>query len=253
MPSSNHPHPSPSIPAKDSSDPEPAPVIVALDAMDESDALALARALAGRVWGFKIHDLLFRAGVEVVPRLKHYGKVFCDHKLFDIPQTVANKVRVLAEGGADLITLHCSGGEAMLRAARKARQEVNPQMSLLGVTVLTSFSDADSRNLFGRTAAGQVRRFAQTALTIPLDGVIVSPAELKLLDRIDPDRRLLRVTPGVRPAGAPAIRGDDQQRTLTPSQAIALGAGLLVIGRPITAAPDPVQACEDILAELNSD
>jgi orotidine-5'-phosphate decarboxylase len=226
----------------------PAPVAVALDGMVEGDALALARALAGRVWGFKIHDLLLRAGVEVIARLGHYGEVFCDLKLFDIPNTVAHQVRLLSEGGAALVTLHCAGGPAMLEAARAAREGTGRPTRLLGVTVLTSFDEAASRRLFGRELRQAVRDLATTALECGLDGVVCSPAELALLEELDPGRRLLRVTPGVRPAWYDAA--DDQRRTLTPAGALAGGAGLLVIGRPITAAPDPVAACTRILEEL---
>jgi len=228
----------------------PAPVVVALDGMTEGEALALARALAGRVWGFKVHDLLLRVGVEVIPRLAHYGAVFCDLKLFDIPNTVAHEVHLLAEAGAALLTLHCAGGRAMLEAARTARDATGRSTRLLGVTVLTSFDEAASRSLFGRDLRQAVRDLAGTALESGLDGVVCSPAELALLEEIDPERRLLRVTPGVRPAWYDAA--DDQRRTLSPAEALARGAGLLVIGRPITAAPDPLAACARILDELPS-
>ncbi len=227
---------------------EPRPLIVALDAMPESDAVRLARALSGRVWGCKINDLLLQAGVDVIPRLHSYGAVFCDVKLFDIPNTVANQVQRLARAGVELVTLHCAGGAAMLEAAREARDRTHPGTRLLGVTVLTSFDDAAARASFGRPVAEQVRAFATLALETGLDGVVCSPAELALLDELDPRRTLLRVTPGVRPAWHTAP--DDQRRTLAPAAALAQGAHLLVIGRPITQAADPAAACERILAEL---
>jgi orotidine-5'-phosphate decarboxylase len=185
----------------------------------------------------------------VVARLRAYGRVFCDVKLFDIPNTVANQVQRLAEAGAALVTLHCAGGAAMLEAAREARDAAGPDTRLLGVTVLTSFDDAAAQATFGRAVAPQVRAFAEQALAARLDGLVCAPPELALLDEVDPQRRLLRVTPGVRPAWHTAP--DDQRRTLTPREARALGADLLVIGRPITRAADPVAACERILAELD--
>ena len=221
------------------------PIIVALDAMDESRALQLARTLSGRVWGFKINDLLLRAGTEVIPRLKSYGNVFCDPKLHDIPNTVASQVALLAGAWADLITVHCAGGGDMLAAALSAR---SGSARLLGVTVLTAFSDRMSRAVYGRPAAEQVRRFAAESLEAGLDGIICSPADLGAVGKIDPERRLLRVTPGVRPAWYD--RADDQQRVLAPRDALAAGADLLVIGRPITGAEDPREACERIAAEL---
>ena len=228
---------------------EPRPLIVALDAMPESDAVRLARSLAGRVWGCKVNDLLLQSGVDVIARLRSYGAVFCDVKLFDSPNTVANQVQRLAAAGTELVTLHCAGGADMLRAAREARDRTHAGTRLLGVTVLTSFDDAAARASFGRPVAEQVRAFAALALETGLDGVVCSPAELALLDELDPRRTLLRVTPGVRPAWHTAA--DDQRRTLTPAAALALGAHLLVIGRPITRAADPAAACERILAELS--
>ena len=225
-----------------------APVIVALDALSEADSIALARVLAGTVWGSKVNDLLLQSGVAVLPRLAAYGRVFCDVKLFDIPNTVANQVARLAGAGADLITLHCAGGAAMLAAARAARDRINPQTRLLGVTVLTSFDDAAAQASFGRPVVEQVRAFATLALEAGLDGVVCAPAELALLDAVDPQHRLQRVTPGVRPDWHGAA--DDQVRTHTPAAARAAGADLLVIGRPITQAADPAAACARILAEL---
>ncbi len=228
----------------------PLPVIVALEAMPEAHAVALARALAGRVWGVKLHDLLLRGGVEVVPRFAAYGSVFCDPKLFDIPNAVANEVRMLAGAGAHLITLHCAGGRPMLEAAREARDAAGPQARLLGVTVLTSFDDAQARATFGQAVEPRVRGFAELALQAGLDGVVCSPAELALLDAVDPERRLLRVTPGVRPLWYG--QADDQQRTQTPEGALAAGADLLVIGRPLTRADDPLAACERLASDLGA-
>ncbi len=226
---------------------ETAPIIVALDGMEEPRALALARSLRGEVWGFKINDLLLRSGAEVIPRLKSYGNVFCDAKLHDIPNTVANQIAVLEEAGADLITVHCAGGERMLEGALSARKS---GARLLGVTVLTSFSDQMSLHVYGREAAPQAELFAEVALRAGLDGIVCSPRELEVAARVDPARKLLRVTPGVRPDWHDTP--DDQQRVLAPAEAIRAGAHLLVIGRPIISAEDPAKACARIAEELRA-
>lgn len=222
-----------------------APVILALDDMNESEALVLARGVSGHIWGTKINDLLLHSGAEVIARLKAYGGVFCDAKLHDIPNTVANQVALLDRAGADLITLHCSGGADMLRAAVEARAG---GARLLGVTVLTALSDQVTREIYGRDAGEQMRRMTALALDCGLDGIICSPVDLAMAEAVDPAHKLLRVTPGVRPKwyGTP----DDQSRTLPPDAAMEGGANLLVIGRPITTADDPLAACARIVAEL---
>ncbi len=221
------------------------PAIVALDGMTQNEALDLARRLEGEVWGFKVNDLLLRAGVELIPRLRHYGKVFCDPKLHDIPNTVANDVRILGEAGAGLVTLQCSGGLAMLDAAIEARVE---GCGLLGVTVLTAMPTADVDDVYHRGPSETVRDLARLALEVGLDGIVSSPLELNLISGCDPQHRLLRVIPGIRPHWC--ARPDDQQRFLAPGEAWRLGADLLVIGRPITRAKDPAAACRRLAEEL---
>lgn len=213
--------------------------------MTQNEALDLARRLEGEVWGFKVNDLLLREGVGLIPRLRHYGKVFCDPKLHDIPNTVANYVRILGQAGADLVTLHCSGGSAMLDAAREARTE---GCGLLGVTVLTAMPTADVDHVYHRGLSETVGDMARSALEAGLDGIVSSPLELNLIAECDPQHRLLRVIPGIRPHWC--SRPDDQQRHLAPGEAWRLGADLLVIGRPITRARDPVAACRLLAEEL---
>src|SRR5689334_17776634 len=116
-------------------------IIVALDGMTRSEALELATALKGSVWGFKVNDLLIQCGLEIVRELKKFGGVFADPKLSDIPNTVGNSVRVLAAAGADLITVHASASAASLKAAVA---EAGPSR-ILAITVLTSMSDEDSK------------------------------------------------------------------------------------------------------------
>ena len=213
--------------------------------MAQNEALEMARRLEGQVWGFKVNDLLLREGVELIPRLRHYGKVFCDPKLHDIPNTVANYVRILGQAGADLVTLHCTGGSAMLDAARAARTD---GCGLLGVTVLTAMPTADVDYVYHRNISETVGDLARSALEAGLDGIVSSPLELSLIDECDPQHRLLRVIPGIRPHWY--SQAEDQQRILTPGEAWRLGADLLVIGRPITRAKDPVAACRLLAEEL---
>ncbi|MDH4121351.1 MAG: orotidine-5'-phosphate decarboxylase [Deltaproteobacteria bacterium] len=222
----------------------PAPVVIALDGMDASQALALAKGLTGLVWGFKVNDLLLDQGAQIITQLKAYGRVFADPKLHDIPNTVANQVRVLEQAGADLITLHCAGGRAMLSAGLNVRAG---SAKLLGVTVLTSTNEAAAQELFGRGLADTVEHFARLGLDADLDGLVCSPQELTLMDRLDPGRTKLRVTPGVRPAWH--TTPDDQSRTASPAQALAGGASLLVVGRPVTQAADPAEACRKLMEE----
>ena len=225
--------------------PDPAPIIVALDDMSEHEAVSLARQLVGLVWGFKVNDLLLNVGADIVPRLKSYGNVFCDPKLYDIPNTVANQVRILSAAGADLITIHCSGGTEMMRAAIKAREG---KAKLLGVTILTAMDGATCESVYHQDVPDQISLFAGQALEAGLDGIICAPTDLGLIDTVDPDHKLWRVTPGVRPDWH--TKPDDQKRPMTPQEAWTGGAELLVIGRPITGAEDPAKACGRIVEEL---
>ena len=171
--------------------------------------------------------------------------MFLDLKLHDIPNTVAGAVKSTLALDPLLLTIHCGGGAAMMRAAAEARGPARTK--LLGVTVLTSLDDSDLAAVgqSGPTAA-QVRRLALLAQASGLDGVICSPQEIAMLREICRQDFLL-VVPGIRPAGAAS---GDQKRVQTPRDAIAAGADWLVIGRPITEAPDPGAAARAILAEI---
>jgi orotidine-5'-phosphate decarboxylase len=230
------------------------PLIVALDVPTPERALALAEQLAGSVGTFKIGKELFTAaGPDIVRRLRAAGAaVFLDLKFHDIPNTVAAAVRAAVGLDVQMLTIHASGGAAMMRAAETAAQEEAgrrgvPPPLVLGVTVLTSLDDAALAEIgIGATAAEQVVRLARLAATAGLRGLVCSPLELAVLRNTLP-ATLQLVTPGIRPAGADA---GDQKRTLTPAEAVAAGANWLVIGRPIIAAPDPVAAARAIRATL---
>lgn len=189
-------------------------VIVALDGISEKEALRIAKLLKGKVWGFKVNDLLF-ANPGIIGKLKKFGKVFADAKLYDIPNTVANGIRRLSAAGADMITVHASGGIEMMRAAKKNAG----RSKILAVTVLTSFQGNQKK---------EVLRMVKEAAVAGVDGVVCSGHELKYLAKFS----LLKIVPGIRPKGY--NRKDDQKRTVTPEEAIKFGADYLVIGRPIT-------------------
>ena len=222
-------------------------LIVALDFPSQAKALALVAALGDSVSFYKIGLELYTAcGPAVVEAVAASGaQVFLDLKLHDIPNTVAKAVAATGELGVKLLTLHLSGGRAMLEAAVKAKP---PGLSLLGVTVLTSATEETLRETgVAAAVAEQVLRLGVLGKEAGVDGLITSPQEVATLrEKLGND--VLLVTPGVRPAWASA---DDQKRFTTPAAAVAAGADYLVIGRPITAAADPRAAVEKIVAELS--
>ena len=221
-------------------------LIVALDFPTQAKALALVSVLSDSVSTYKIGLQLYTvAGPAIVQAVAATGaKIFLDLKLHDIPNTVAKAVAAAGELGVRMLTVHLSGGGAMLKAAVAARA---PNLSLLGVTVLTSATQ-ETLGEIGVTASleNQVLRLAELGKNSGIDGLITSPQEVGLLrEKLGPEITL--VTPGVRPAWAAA---DDQKRFTTPRNALGSGADYLVIGRPITAAEDPRAAVERVVEEL---
>jgi orotidine-5'-phosphate decarboxylase len=223
-------------------------VIVALDFPDSASALRLVGSLGNLIQWYKVGlELYLSAGNEIVRNLKDKGfSVFLDLKLHDIPNTVAGAVRSAASTGADMLTLHASGGPAMLAAAARAAAGLSSPPRLLAVSVLTSM-DADQLHAIGiaGSPAEQVVRLASLAAQAGISGLVASPEEIVQLRSAFPDFTL--VIPGIRPAGSAAV---DQKRVATPGAAIAAGADYLVIGRPITQAADPVGAAKSILDEI---
>ena len=230
------------------------PIIVALDLPDAAQAVALARAVAPFVGAFKVGKELFvAAGPDIVRDLRATGApVFLDLKFHDIPNTVARAVAAAVRLDVQMLTLHCSGGSAMMRAAEHsaqatARELGRPAPLVLGVTVLTSMDSSALAELGGESdPAAQVRRLALLAASAGLRGLVCSPLELATLRPILPPSMEL-VTPGIRASADPA---DDQKRTLNARDALAAGATWLVVGRPIYAAPDPAAAARALLAGL---
>jgi orotidine-5'-phosphate decarboxylase len=231
-------------------------LIVALDFPSAAAALELADQLQGLCHWFKVGmELYYAAGNSIVERLRERGhSVFLDLKLHDIPNTVGSAVRSVAASGASLLTIHAAGGEKMMRAAAEtASGPGSPR--LLAVTVLTSMDAAELRatGIGSDTgivpkglAQSQVVRLARLACNAGIDGLVCSAEETPAL-RAELGLTPLLVVPGIRPRGGDAA---DQSRIATPADAIARGASMLVVGRPITRAADPAKAAAAILSEI---
>lgn len=221
------------------------PIFVAIDTPDIGRALALADAVRDAAGGVKLGLEFFSAnGPDGVRRVAAAGlPVFLDLKLHDIPNTVAKAVEALAPLRPAILTVHAVGGQAMLAAAKAAAPAAT---KVVAVTVLTSLDSGDlAATGVAGTPADQVRRLAALAREAAIDGIVCSGAEVAEARHSWPEGFF--VVPGVRPAGADV---GDQKRVVTPQQALADGASVLVIGRPITGAPDPARAAMDIAAGL---
>jgi orotidine-5'-phosphate decarboxylase len=225
-------------------------LIIALDLPSASEALALVDGLGERAGYFKVGAQLFtREGPTLVAELKDRDRhVFLDLKYHDIPNTVARAVEAAAELGVDMLTLHATGGSAMMAAARDAVGADGPL--LMGVTLLTSYTAGDIEDVWGkelRSLREEVGRLAALVADAELDGVVASALEVETLKRKHGSDFLV-VTPGIRAQGDDA---GDQRRTSTPAAAVRAGADYLVIGRPIYGADDPAAAFDRLLAEVH--
>jgi len=232
-------------------------IIVALDVPTPADAMKIVEELKGSVGAFKIGLQLFTsAGPDFVTKLVNAGaRVFLDLKFHDIPNTVAKASVEAARLGVWMFNVHASGGSEMMKAASQEVGDVCEREGLkrpliIAVTVLTSSND-DTLSEIGITSETQplVLRLAELTAKCGLDGVVASPHEIEpIRDRLA-SKEFVIVTPGIRPASATK---DDQKRVMTPAEAVQVGADHLVIGRPITAAPDRVKAVEQILEEITA-
>lgn len=225
-----------------------APIAVALDAPDLATAVAWAAAVGPSVSTVKVGlEAYLRDGAEAVRAVRAAAPgcaLFLDLKLHDIPNTVAGAAHAVAALEPDFLTVHASGGSAMIRAAADAL----PGTRITGVTVLTSLTGADLEAIGLRgPAPDAVRRLAALAVAAGARALVCSPLEVAAVRAEVGDAAVL-ITPGVRPAGAAV---GDQARVATPEQALADGADLLVVGRPITAAPDPAAAAQALARALN--
>jgi orotidine-5'-phosphate decarboxylase len=235
------------IPAKDK-------LFVALDVDTEERALELVRTLSSCTRMFKVGPQLFTsAGPDIVRKINDSGaRVFLDLKFHDIPNTVAAAAAAATRLGVFMFNVHAAGGREMMRRALEASSDVAAKNGterplMMGVTMLTS-ADASLLADIGvsRTMADQVTHLATMSAESGLDGVVASPHEVGLI-RVGSAPHLLVLTPGIRPRDAAL---DDQKRVKTPAEAIKAGANYLVVGRPITAAPDPVRVARQIIDEI---
>lgn len=227
-------------------------IYVAFDSDDLDKAKALAKTLENEPVGIKLGMTFFAAhgagGVRAVHEIAHQP-IFLDMKYHDIPAQVAGAIECVCRLPIAITNVHASGGEAMMREAVKARNNTNPNVSLIAVTVLTSMDDQDRQALGWAepTIEQQVLRWAKLTQTAGLNGVVCSPHEIAPIRQVCGSSFEL-ITPGVRPADASV---DDQKRIMTPEEAYAAGSTHLVIGRPITRAEDPLAATRAILATIN--
>lgn len=226
-------------------------LIVALDVGKALQAREIVAQVGASASTYKVGKQLFTAeGPQVVRDLVASGrKVFLDLKYHDIPNTVGAAVREAVALGVSMLTVHAAGGSKMLRAAVEAAAGSRSKPLVLAVTVLTSFSDEDLREVgVLANTLEQAERMARLAQACGCGGVVTSPREARALRQLLGSGPAI-VTPGVRPTGADL---DDQARVATPKEAIAAGASHIVVGRPITAAPDPAAAAKAILEEIGS-
>ncbi len=224
-------------------------IVVALDFPSDKPALELVAALDPSLCRLKVGKEMFtRFGPPFVEALvKKDFDVFLDLKFHDIPNTVAAACAAAADLGVWMTNLHASGGRRMMEAARERLDGLSHKPLLVAVTILTSLGQDDIAAAgFSGTPAENVMRLARLAESSGMDGIVCSPLEAADV-RSGVSSGFLLVTPGVRPRQAVL---DDQLRVMTPSDALNCGADYLVIGRPITAAPDPLQSLQDILTDI---
>ncbi|HZK25147.1 MAG TPA: orotidine-5'-phosphate decarboxylase [Oscillospiraceae bacterium] len=230
-------------------------IIVALDVDAEEKALALTEALHDYVGAFKVGLQLYNSvGPSIVKKIRSAGgKVFLDLKFHDIPNTTARAAEAVVGLGAFMFNVHAGGGKKMMLAAAQAAKKKAaalgvPAPLLIAVTVLTSLSETELQEELGvqRALPEQVAALASLTKEAGMDGVVASAREIPWIRQACGDDFLI-ITPGIRPAWAAS---NDQERIVTPREALAQGADYLVIGRPLTAAPDPQQAAKRLLAEL---
>jgi len=226
-------------------------LVIALDEPTFERASALVAKTRSQVAWYKVgYQAYYGYGERIIAQLRDAGKsLFLDLKLHDIPTTVAAGVRAAATTGASLLTLHASGGRAMMEAAAKARDEVSDKsrLRLLAVTVLTSMGSSDLREIgVDRESDALVPIRARLAASSGIDGVVCAVAEAQAV-REATRKDFVVLCPGIRPAGA---SDGDQRRVATPTDAARAGADFIVVGRPITQATDPGEAAYAITREI---
>ena len=215
------------------------PIIVAVDETQLSSFKQTVDSLDSNLCMIKVGSVSFNAiGHEALTYVASKGfEIFLDLKLHDIPNTVKKSIEGLVSLPISMMTIHTSGGLEMMKAAKKAVSDTN--IKIFGVTALTSLSDEDTSTIFQRTASNQVKAMLDLAQEAQIDGVVCSPHEL---DLVVERKSLLSITPGIRLSES----ADDQSRVMTPKDAISKGADYIVIGRPITNAPNISEALLEI-------
>ena len=214
-------------------------IIVAIDETQPSSFKQTVDSLDSALCMIKVGSVSFNAiGHEALSYVASQGfEIFLDLKLHDIPNTVKKSIEGLVSLPISMMTIHTSGGLEMMKAAKKAVSGTN--IKIFGVTALTSLSDEDATTIFQRTASNQVKAMLDLAQEAQIDGVVCSPHEL---DLVVERKSLLSITPGIRLSES----ADDQSRVMTPKDAISKGADYIVIGRPITNAPNVSEALQEI-------
>ncbi len=223
-----------------------AKIIVALDGLSVETALSLAANLFCSNVIFKVNDLLdSESGLKIIEKLSIYGKVMDDPKFHDIPNTVKNRIMKHIIYNPLFITVHASGGVAMMRAAVQNCDE----SKILAVTVLTSLGEEECNINLGGPTKAKVLQYARNAVLAGVHGIVSSPQELKFLSQFPELGCLIKVTPGIRPKWH-IDPNDDQSRITTPADAVKMGSDYLVIGRPIVGSDDPVEAIRKTKEEI---
>jgi orotidine-5'-phosphate decarboxylase len=221
-------------------------IIVAIDSYKPAEALGLLDQLNPELCRVKIGSVTYNAlGKDFLSLVDQRGfKIFLDLKLHDIPNTVHETILGFADCNIELLTIHLSGGEKMITSAMAAAQIIKAK--IIGVSVLTSLNDEDTSELFQSTTKDQVARLFKLAAETDIDGIVCSPLELDLASSIlSPE--ILKITPGIRDNAV----NDDQSRTMTANEAIQHGASYLVIGRPISQAPNVSEALKYFTQSIN--
>lgn len=227
------------------------PLFLALDISDCDRAVEMASQLSPWIGGIKLGMEFFYAnGREGYDRIRESGvKILLDLKLHDIPATVAAGIRSLSVLQPDMVTIHAGGGIAMMQAALAAAKDAQKSLRIVAVGLLTSLEESDlAREGIMQTAAERMKNLGANAIEAGVDALVCSPQDVKAM-RQRWGQNILLITPGIRLAGA---ENHDQKRALSPGKALALGADILVIGRPILHASDPVATARDICESLEA-
>ena len=222
-------------------------VIIALDTQDQKKLDALFRDLEGeRIWVKVGMEVFYALGPQVIFQAKEKGfNVFLDLKLHDIPNTVSQALKALCKLPIDMVNVHAAGGSQMLESCAEALSTLSKKPLLIAVTQLTSTTQGQMNNdqRIPGLIEDSVLHFAKLAHAARFDGIVCSPLEVGRIKK-ELGLKFLTVTPGIRPAGT---ENNDQKRVTTPTEALALGTDFMVIGRPITGAPDPKKILQEIL------